>query len=101
MLQTQNVEQLEGRLLFSTYVVTGAGDGAGSVTQVVKGIYAATTLRGAIAAANAKPDTDLILLNPFFKGTITLSPTAGELAITNNVTIQGFGANRQAINGGR
>jgi hypothetical protein len=94
------VEQLEGRLLFSTYIVTGAGDGAGSVTPVVKGIYAATTLRGAIAAANAKPDTDLILLNPFFKGTITLSPAAGELAITNNVTIQGFGANRQAINGG-
>jgi hypothetical protein len=95
----QAVEQLEQRLLFSTYIVTGAGDGAGKVSQVVKGIYAATTLRGAIAAANAKPDTDLILLNPFFKGTITLNPTAGELAITNNVTIQGSGANRQAING--
>ena len=84
-------------MLFSTYVVTGAGDGAGAVSQVIPSLYTAPTLRAAIVAANATPGSDTILLNPFWNGTITL--TGGALDITSPVTIQGFGANRQAING--
>jgi hypothetical protein len=94
------VEQLEGRTLFSTYIVNGLGDGAGSVKQVFPGLYSAPTLRAAITAAHAKADADVITLNPLLSGTITLSAALGELQITNDVSIQGFGANRQAINGG-
>jgi predicted outer membrane repeat protein len=94
------LEGLEDRVLFSTYVVTGGGDGAGQVSQVAADIYEATTLRGAVAAANAKSDADVIVVKSTFKGTITLGASAGELAITNPATIQGAGADRQAVSGG-
>ncbi len=68
------IEHLEGRVLFSTYVVTTGADAAGTISPVFGGIYTATTLRAAVTAANANPGTDTILLNPFFSGTITLTP---------------------------
>lgn len=93
------VEQLEDRLLFSTYIVTGSGDGAGVVKQLLPGIYSATTLRSAVAAANATTAADNVLINPFFAGTIKLDATKGEIPITSPLTLQGFGANRQTIDG--
>jgi hypothetical protein len=95
-----NCTPLEERILFSTYIVTTNGDGPGTLTPVLPGVYLASTLRGAITAANAKPDTDLIAINPFMTGNITLKAGAGELLITTNLTIQGAGANRQGIDAG-
>lgn len=94
------VENLEARLLFSTYTVTGTGDGPGIVTPVQTGVYTATTLRAAVTAADAAPDADVINFAPSVSGTITLTPALGELAITNPLTIQGPGANHLAVDGG-
>src|SRR5688572_20949867 len=92
-----DVERLEGRVLLSTYVVQTAGDGPGTVTRVSTGVFNATTLRTAIAAANASAGDDVVRFHPRVTGTITLSPTAGELPITSNMTVQGPGANRLAV----
>jgi fibronectin-binding autotransporter adhesin len=91
-------EPLEERTLMSTYVVTTGADGPGTVKQVLPGLYLASTLRGAVTAANADSKVDTIFINPFFSGKISL--TGGELLIGSSVTIQGFGANRQAVDAG-
>jgi hypothetical protein len=91
-------EPLEERTLMSTYIVTTGGDGPGTIKPVLPGLYLVSTLRGAIAAANADAKADTIFINPLFSGKIALS--GGELLITSSVTIQGFGANRQAVDAG-
>jgi hypothetical protein len=92
------VEEFERRLLYSTYVVSGASDAAGTVTRAGDGTYVATTLRAAIMAANAQPDADVVRISPAVTGTIVLR--LGELVIARNLTIQGAGANVQSIDGG-
>jgi len=94
------VENLEARLFFSTYTVTGTGDGAGVVTPVQTGVYTATTLRAAVTAADAAPDADVINFASGASGTITLSSALGELPITNPLSIQGPGASHLAVDGG-
>jgi hypothetical protein len=79
------VDPLEDRTVPSTFTVsTLADDGPGS-------------LRVAVMAANANPGTDLIDFVPKLKGTVAL--TSGELGITDNVLIDGPGANRLAVSG--
>ena len=65
------VEPLEERVVPAIYTVTGTADGPGAVTP--QGVdYQATTLRGAIIAANATVEADTIYLP---QGTITLEGT--------------------------
>ncbi len=52
----------------------------------------ACTLRDAINAANASPVADQITFAPSVTGTITLSPTQGQLSISDSVSIIGPGA---------
>ena len=51
----RHIEGLEDRRLMAAYLVTGLADGPGVVRQVFPGAFTATTLRGAINAANANP----------------------------------------------
>src|SRR4051812_889538 len=75
------LESLESRLSPAIYNVTGFADGAGGISG--SGPFMATTLRAAIVAANANPDSDIINLAA---GTYTVNNSGlGELAITQNV----------------
>ncbi|MBA4064905.1 MAG: hypothetical protein C0501_14560 [Isosphaera sp.] len=79
------VERLEGRTVPATFTVRTLADaGLGS-------------LRAAIAAANDTPGADVIRFAPAARGTVTL--TSGELAITDDVRIDGPGAGRVAVSG--
>ncbi len=86
------VEPLEERVVPAIYTVTGTEDGAGTVTP--NGVdFNATTLRGAINAANATPEFDTINLP---SGTITLD--GAELSIEfNSLEIIGAGTNETTI----
>ena len=80
------VERLEDRTVPSTFTVGNLADsGPGS-------------LRQAILDANANPGADLIHFAPAARdGTITL--TSGQLSITDDLTIDGPGADRLAVSG--
>jgi hypothetical protein len=81
-----SIERLEDRTVPSTFTVLNLADsGAGS-------------LRTAIADANTNPGADLIRFASTARdGTITL--TSGELAITDDLNIDGPGAGRLAVSG--
>src|SRR5204862_2566627 len=55
------------------------------------------SLRAAVAAANANPDADVIKFAGGLSGTIAL---AGELSITQDLTIDGPGAGKITVSGG-
>lgn len=79
------LETLECRDLPSTLTVLNLGDsGAGS-------------LRQAVLDANANPGPDVIRFAGGLEGTIAL--TSGQLNITDNLTINGPGADRLAVSG--
>ncbi len=79
------LEGLEGRTVPATFTVRNLADaGAGS-------------LRQAVLDANAAPGADVIRFAPAARGTVTL--TSGELAITDDVRIDGPGAGRLAVSG--
>jgi len=80
------LERLEGRRLLSTYsVVNFLDSGPGS-------------LREAIVATNSAPGPDLIRFAPAARdGTIALA--GGQLSITDDLTIDGPGADRLAVSG--
>jgi predicted outer membrane repeat protein len=78
-------QALESRVLLSTYSVSNLADsGPGS-------------LRQAITAANAHPGADTITFAAGLTGAITL--TSAELAISDDLTISGPGANNLAVSG--
>jgi hypothetical protein len=78
------LEALEGRALLSTFTVLNLADsGPGS-------------LRQAILAANANPGADVIGFAGGLKGTI---PLASELSVTDDLTINGPGANQLTVSG--
>ena len=79
------LEQLEGRLVLSAFHVTTLADGG------------AGSLRAAIAQANAHAGADIIDFQPGLTGTIAL--TGGELDITDDLTINGPGADRLTVSG--
>src|SRR5687767_2542582 len=80
------LETLEGRCLLSTFSVLNLLDsGAGS-------------LREAVVEANSAPGADLIRFAPEARdGTIAL--TGGQLSITDDLTIEGPGADRLTVSG--
>jgi len=79
------LEQLEGRLVLSTlHVSTLADGGAGS-------------LRDAVAQANAHTGADVVVFNDGLAGTIAL--TGGELDITDDLKINGPGADELTVSG--
>ena len=80
------LEPLEDRIVLSTFVVGNLDDsGPGS-------------LREAVSAANSNPGADLIRFAPAARaGVIAL--TSGELAITDDLRIDGPGAGRLAVSG--
>ena len=99
------VERLEDRRLLATYNVTGFADGLGVITGT--GPFDATTLRGAIIAANANAGPDTINLpaslpdNPYtlsIDGRLENSAATGDLDVTGPLTISGAGANVTTIN---
>jgi hypothetical protein len=80
-----HVEALEDRTAPSTFTVQNLADsGLGSLRQVV-------------LDANANPGADLIRFAPGLRGTVGL--TSGELGITDNLEIDGPGADRLAVSG--
>src|SRR6516164_2114472 len=80
------LQLLEGRSVPSVFHVTTTADsGPGS-------------LRDAVAAANAHPAADIIVFDPSLSGqTITL--TSGELLVTDNLRINGPGADLLTVSG--
>ncbi|HEX8916397.1 MAG TPA: choice-of-anchor Q domain-containing protein [Humisphaera sp.] len=83
-------ERLEPRRLFATYVVTGLADAAGTVTGTGPATFAATTLRAAINAANARAGADAITFAAGARGTIQLDEALPTL--TGQVAVDGPGA---------
>src|SRR4051812_2306126 len=80
------VELLEGRLVPSTFTVLNLADGG------------VGSLRQAVLDANARPGADAIAFAPGVEGTVAL--TGGELAITDQLTVAGPGADRLTVSGG-
>src|SRR5262245_26013114 len=79
------LEQLEGRLVLSAYHVSTLADaGPGS-------------LRDAVARANTHGGVDIIDFQPGLTGTIALA--GGELDITDDVKINGPGADQLTVSG--
>ena len=79
------LERLEDGTVLSTFPVLNLADSG------------ADSLRQAILDANATPGADVITFAPGLHGTITL--TSGELQITNDLDIEGPGANKLTISG--
>ena len=79
------LEQLEGRLVLSAFHVTTLTDGG------------AGSLRDAITQANTHAGADTIDFQPGLTGTIAL--TGGELDITDDLTINGPGADKLTVSG--
>ncbi|HEX8916396.1 MAG TPA: right-handed parallel beta-helix repeat-containing protein [Humisphaera sp.] len=92
---TRGLEPLENRLLLSTYTVTGLGDAAGTVTPTGADSFDATTLRAAVAAANARAGADLIRFTAGLSGTVSLLSALPRLQDT--LTITGPGASGLAV----
>ena len=79
------LERLEDRTVLSTFLVSNLADSGPD------------SLRRAILDANANSGADVITFAPGLHGTITL--TSGELQITNDLDIEGPGANKLTISG--
>ena len=79
------LEQLEGRLVLTAFHVTTLADGV------------AGSLRDAITQANAHAGADTIDFQPGLTGTIAL--TGGELDITDDLKINGPGADKLTVSG--
>ena len=79
------LEQLEGRLVLTAFHVTTLADGV------------AGSLRDAITQANTHAGADIIVFQPGLTGTIAL--TGGELDITDDLTINGPGADKLTVSG--
>lgn len=80
-----SLEPLEDRAVPAVFPVTTLADaGAGS-------------LRQAIVDANDRPGSDRIEFGPSVRGTITL--TSGELSITDDLTVNGPGADTLTVSG--
>src|SRR5262249_44272180 len=80
------LEQLEGRLVLSTLHVTTLADGGPG------------SLRDAVAQANAHTGADVVVFDDGLTGTIAL--TGGELDLTDDVKINGPGADKLTVSGG-
>jgi len=80
------LEQLEGRLVLSAYHVSTLADGG------------AGSLRDAVARANAHAGADVIVFDDGLTGTIAL--TGGQLDLTDDVKINGPGADKLTVSGG-
>jgi hypothetical protein len=79
------VEHLEDRTVPSTFTVHNLTDGGPG------------SLRAAVMAANTNPGADVIAFAPGLRGTVGL--TGGELGITDDLEIDGPGANKLAVSG--
>jgi hypothetical protein len=84
------VESLETRVLLSTYLVTSALDGPGSIAPTSPGQFRATTLRAAVAASNARAGADVIRFADSVRGTLVLKSALP--AIQDSLIIAGPGA---------
>ena len=85
-----HVEQLEDRRLLAVFTVTNLNDGQVSAPGDLPG-----SLRQAIYDANTTPGADEVVWTPGLTGTITL--TAGELSITDDVSVTGLSRNGTVI----
>ena len=69
-----SLECLEERSVPAVFNVTGLGEGLGTVTNVSSGVFSATTLRGAIQAANTTLGSNTINLTLAGDYRITAAP---------------------------
>ena len=81
-----SLEQLDDRTVPAVFHVTTLADGG------------AGSLRDAVARADARPGADVIVFGEGLTGTIAL--TGGELDITDDVKVNGPGADRLTVSGG-
>lgn len=89
------MEALEDRRVLASFtVITGGDAGTGICNDT------ACTLRDAVLSANAIAGADEITFDSGVTGTITLTPTNGELSITDPLTITGPGANALTVRAG-
>ncbi|MGH8089938.1 MAG: choice-of-anchor Q domain-containing protein [Rudaea sp.] len=90
------VAAMPGLALANTYTVTSGGDAGDGTCD------ATCTLRDAVLAANANAGADTITFASTLSGDTILLDIAGKdhIAITNDLTIQGPGANRLTVSGG-
>ena len=96
------LEGLEPRVVPSTFRVNTTLDTVAVDLKTGKDAAGHVSLRSAIQAANARPNTDTILLP---KGTITLTiaganennDLTGDLDINRNLTIKGKGASKSLV----
>ena len=79
------LEQLEGRLVLSAFHVSTLADGG------------AGSLRAAITQANTHAGADVVDFQPGLTGTIAL--TGGELDVTDDLKINGPGADKLTVSG--
>jgi hypothetical protein len=79
------VERLDDRIVPSTFTVRTLADSGPD------------SLRAAISAANANPGADVVTFARGLRGTVTL--TGGELGITDDLRIDGPGANKITVSG--
>ena len=89
-LRMGGIEALESRDLLAVFTVTNLSDGPVSAPGDLPG-----SLRQAIYDANSTVGADEIVWEPTNTGTITL--TAGELSITDDVSVTGLGRNATVI----
>ena len=98
------LEGLDARVLLSTFKVNTTLDTVAVNLKTGKDATGHISLRSAIQAANAKPNSDTIILP---KGTFTLTipganedaDATGDLDINGNVTIKGKNASSTIIDG--
>jgi YD repeat-containing protein len=98
MMSKAVIEALERRVLLSTYIVTGTGDGSGSITQTSPTEFTVSTLRTAINAVDSAGGTNTIEFQSGVTGTIAITQGALPTLTGANTTIQGPGAGALTIN---
>ncbi len=89
------LEALEDRRVLASFAVITAGDAGSGICDAT-----ACTLRDAVETANATTGADDITFDSAITGTITLTPTNGELLITDPVTITGPGSGQLTVRAG-
>ncbi len=89
------LEALEDRRVLASFAVITAGDAGNGTCNAT-----ACTLRDAVETANATTGADDISFASAITGTITLTPTNGELLITDPLTITGPGSGVLTVRAG-
>lgn len=89
------LQSLEDRRVLASFTVITPGDGGNGSCNA-----SGCTLRDAVLVANAVAGADEIVFDSSITGTISLSPTNGELLVTDAVSINGPGSGVLTVRAG-